>query len=396
MSGDVFNSGQGGRHLPMVGMSAAPEDRQDMIDGFYRLKGKAFRAKPDADFFYETRAHRRALSYLGHALDQGEGSVVVTGAAGMGKSMLAAFLVQSQDPDSERIVQLDPSLASDGEIGRALAHSLGLDWSDGDHDALRSAVESFVREQALQGRRCLLIVDDAHDISVNQLEELQSLCAVGDEERPVLQTLLLRHTEPDQGKSGTMQLDTLGENEVQPYMEFRLRSVGWDGNPAFDQRVFTEIHKTTAGVPREINRLADRLLLLGAVDQRTRIDCLVMQQVLADFDEGVGLNTELVEGIRPDQPAYASRRTEMVEFSSLLAERDAQIAELRSIVSGFADTRSEQPAEAHDGSTQLSDLMARLDDLEGRMIEQDRMIRHTLTMLIEWIEDDDAADREAA
>ena len=51
MSGDVFNSGQGGRHLPMVGMSAAPEDRQDMIDGFYRLKGKAFRAKPDADFF---------------------------------------------------------------------------------------------------------------------------------------------------------------------------------------------------------------------------------------------------------------------------------------------------------------------------------------------------------
>ena len=86
----------------------------------------------------------------------------------------------------------------------------------------------------------------------------------------------------------------------------------------------------------------------------------------------------------------------MADFSSLLAERDAQIAELRSIVSGLADARSDQPAKSHDSSTQLTELMVRLDELEGRMIEQDRMIRHTLTMLIEWIEDDDAADREAA
>ncbi len=396
MWGEVLNPCQGRRRLPMAGMDTEAEESQGMIDGFYRLRGKAFQPAVDADFFYESRAQRRALSYLGHALDQGECSVVVTGAAGVGKSMLAAFLLHSQDPDSERIVQLDNSLASSGEIGCALAQSLGLNWAGGDKETLRSAIERFAHDQTLQGRRCLLIVDDAHRIPARDLEELQALCAGCDDERPVLQTLLLRQTEPGQRMTEAMNLEALGENEVQPYIESRLKCVGWEGNPAFDQRVFTEIHRSTAGVPSEVNRIADRLLLLGAVDQRTRVDCLLLKQVLAELGAGVGQIVEQVEEIRPDREADASRRTDMADFSSLLAERDAQIAELRSIVSGLADARSDQPAKSHDGSAQLTELMARLDELEGRMIEQDRMIRHTLTMLIEWIEDDDAADREAA
>ena len=103
---------------------------------------------------------------------------------------------------------------------------------------------------------------------------------------PLLQTLLLGQPEfraTLQGHAAleqlrqrviaTHHLEAMERGEVEPYIVHRLELVGWNGNPQFDQRVFAELYAASGGIPRRVNQIANRLLLLGAVEQRTRIDC---------------------------------------------------------------------------------------------------------------------------
>jgi hypothetical protein len=191
-------------------------------------------------------------------------------------------------------------------------------------------------------------------------------------------------------------------NEVQPYIEHRMKCVGWDGNPAFDQRVFAEIFKATGGIPRRINQIVNRLLLLGAVDQRTRIDGVMLQMVLSEFtDDGtLALVRPMPKAPYAPEPVAAPIAAEpaeiapTVEIESALAERDAQIAELQQAVLELANAADEAsaapaPEPAIDHGDEIAALNDRIAALEGRLVEQDRTIRHTLTMLIEWIEADE-------
>jgi general secretion pathway protein A len=201
--------------------------------------------------------------------------------------------------------------------------------------------------------------------------------------------------------------------EVQPYIEHRMKCVGWDGNPAFDQRVFAEIYTASGGVPRRINQIANRLLLLGAVDKRTRIDAAMLGQVLSELTEDGTLSLSRVAGktaSQKDAPAMpqAARNdvqtfvqaapsdpAAMARIEGALAERDAQITELQQAVLELANASETQAAPSGELNGSAHELGERLAALESRMIEQDRTIRHTLTMLIEWIEAD-GAHRAAA
>jgi len=251
---------------------------------------------------------------------------------------------------------------------------------------------------------------------------------------PLLQTLLLgqpefrdqlhEHPELEQLRQRVIaahHLDAMESTEVQPYIEHRMKCVGWDGNPSFDQRVFAEIYTASGGVPRRINQIANRLLLLGAVDKRTRIDAAMLGQVLSELTEDGTLSLSRVAGktasqkeapaavlaSRPEAhtpvqtlahtPALAAQSdpAAMARIEGALAERDAQITELQQAVLELAnasEVHSEPSGELNGAAQEIND---RLAALESRMIEQDRTIRHTLTMLIEWIESD-GAHRAAA
>jgi len=179
-----------------------------------------------------------------------------------------------------------------------------------------------------------------------------------------------------------------------------LKCVGWNGNPEFDSRVFAEIYTASGGVPRRINQIANRLLLLGALDQSTRIDAGMLGQVLSELTQDgtlslVRIQNKTVAPLPLMQPPQGEVQAEAdvatAQFESALAARDDQIAELQQAVlelANAAENAAATLAPADDGS--LAELNERIAALEGRLIEQDRTIRHTLTMLIEWIEADDA------
>ncbi len=389
-----------------------------MFDDFYGLKGRPFQLTPDPAFYFESLTHRKALSYLGYGLAQGEGFVVITGEVGSGKSTLVGHLMSTIDPARLTAAQVVTSKLDGEELVHVVAQAFGLLIDGHDKATALGAIEGFLHEEARAGRRCLLIVDESQNLEIGALEELRMLSNFQLGSHPLLQTLLLGqpefretlldHPELEQLRQrviATHHLEAMESTEVQPYIEHRMKCVGWDSNPAFDQRVFAEIYTASGGVPRRINQIVNRLLLLGAVDQRTRIDGVMLGQVLSELTEDGTLSlTRAASKQAARQAAAQSAAPEamvatavepvggvaLAQMEGALARRDAQIAELQQAVLELANG-SESGAAQGAGASEaaISDLLDRIAVLEGRMIEQDRTIRHTLTMLIEWIEADE-------
>ena len=397
-----------------------------MFDDFYALTGRPFQLTPDPQFYFESGTHRKALSYLGYGLAQGEGFIVITGEVGAGKSTLAAHLMEKIDPDQMSVGQVVTSALDAEEMVHVAAQSFGLDVEGHDKAAALGAIENFLHEEARAGRRCLLVVDESQNLSVEALEELRMLSNFQLGAQPLLQTLLLGQPEFRQvlaNHEGLEQLrqrviaahhlDAMEPAEMEPYIRHRLECVGWDGNPAFDQRVFTRLHEASGGIPRKVNQIMTRLLLLGAVEQRTRIDSGMLTAVLEEMESDSAFPSAAPSPMPRLRPAPVSKPIKHMvaadpvdlppseapaspgpgtavasaELSAMLAERDARIAEMHDTITQMKQQLSEL-ASSGGSSEDVGHFAHRLNEMEARLDEQERSIRHTLTMLIEWIEGD--------
>ena len=385
-----------------------------MFNDFYGLTGRPFQLTPDPTFYFESLTHRKALSYLSYGLAQGEGFVVITGEVGAGKSTLVAHLMATIDPARLTAAQIVTSKLDGEELVHMVAQAFGLIVDGHDKASALGGIEAFLHDEARAGRRCLLVVDESQNLELEALEELRMLSNFQLGAHPLLQTLLLgqpefrdtiqEHPQLEQLRQRVIaahHLDAMELAEVQPYIEHRLKCVGWNSNPKFDQRVFTELFEASGGVPRRINQICNRLMMLGAVDQRSRIDGAMLSQVLEELELD-GTMPLSRPAAKPEELAVAVMAAPapppvdavaLAQLQSMLAERDAQIAELQQAVIELANEQEAAPASAGDpghGAT-LAAIEAKLSGFEAKMLEQERTIRHTLTMLIEWIEADDAA-----
>ncbi len=390
-----------------------------MFNDFYGLTGRPFQLTPDPSFYFESLTHRKALSYLSYGLAQGEGFVVITGEVGAGKSTLVAHLMATIDPARLTAAQIVTSALDGEELVHVVAQAFGLIVDGHDKASALGAIEAFLHDEARSGRRCLLVVDESQNLGIDALEELRMLSNFQLGAHPLLQTLLLGQPEFRDTIQDHPQLEQLRQRviaahhleamelgEVQPYIEHRLKCVGWTGNPKFDQRVFTELYEASGGVPRRINQICNRLMLLGAVEQRSRIDGAMLSQVLDELEldgtlqlkkiakaEPVPTVTQTAHQVQTDvTPQPPVDAVAMAQLQALLAERDAQIAELQQAVIELANEREAAPVQvaAPDQSAAFAALEGKMAALEAKMLEQERTIRQTLTMLIEWIEADDA------
>lgn len=382
-----------------------------MFDDFYGLTGRPFQLTPDPTFYFESLTHRKALSYLSYGLAQGEGFVVITGEVGAGKSTLVAHLMATIDPARLTAAQIVTSKLDGEELVHVVAQAFGLIVDGHDKASALGAIEAFLHDEARAGRRCLLVVDESQNLELEALEELRMLSNFQLGAHPLLQTLLLgqpefretiqEHPQLEQLRQRVIaahHLEAMELGEVQPYIEHRLKCVGWNGNPKFDQRVFTELFEASGGVPRRINQICNRLMMLGAVDQRNRIDGAMLSGVLEELelDGTLQLNKpapkpELVAA--PEVAALPVEAVALAQLQTMLAERDAQIAELQQAVIELANEQESSPKPASDPThgAGLAAIEVKLNSFEAKMLEQERTIRHTLTMLIEWIEADDAS-----
>jgi general secretion pathway protein A len=250
-----------------------------MYEAFYQLRTKPFVLSPDPRFFFTSRGHRRAIAYLVYGANQGEGFIVITGEIGAGKTMLAATLAQRLAPKNLVLGQVVSTRLGPEDLVRMVAAAFGIAQHDS-KAVMLDRLGQFLLASNQQGKRAVLIVDEAQNLPSLSVEELRMLSNFVQANRPLLQTFLLGQPEfrrtlqgPDmeqlrQRVIAAYHLGPLEEAETEAYILHRLQVAGWQGDPSFSADAFAAIHQYSGGIPRKINILCDRLMLMGYLDKK--------------------------------------------------------------------------------------------------------------------------------
>ena len=321
-----------------------------MYEDHFGLNDRPFALTPDPKFWFDTLTHRKAMSYLGYGLAQGEGFIVVTGDIGAGKTTLVGHLMNRIDPTRLNVIKIVSTAVEAEDLLRTVATGLDIAGEGKSKAELLRSIERGLHAVARTGRRTLLIVDEAQALPVSALEELRMLSNFQSGGHAMLQIFLLGQPEfRDRlnGSDGLEQLrqrvialhhlDPMGEDEVESYIAHRLQVAGWTGNPDFADDCFAVLHRASAGVPRRLNQLMGRVMLHAALTGTTLIDAATIEAVEAD---------------------------------------------------GARDVATPRPVPIEVRTASDTPLATRVASLESRIEEQDVALRRVLTLLVDWVESD--------
>jgi general secretion pathway protein A len=311
-----------------------------MYRSFYGFRAKPFQLNPDPNFFFGSKGHKRAMAYLEYGLSQGEGFIVITGEVGAGKTTLVRNLFRKLE--SEKIVAaqiVNTNLDSDDTL-RMVAAAFGLPVTQGNlgKASLLIGLEQFFRQCDQQGKRALLVVDEAQNLSSRTVEELRMLSNFQTDDKPLLQTFLLGQPEfrktmlssemqqLRQRVTATYHLGPMDIVETRSYIEHRLKTAGWNEDPSFDEEAFGAIHNYANGIPRKINALCDRLLLMGYLEQLHNFGCSEVEEVIRDVEHEFDMAVA-VAGMPVEDNTLADRDAESLRCLNEVSGRITNLEE---------------------------------------------------------------------
>jgi general secretion pathway protein A len=318
-----------------------------MYEAFYHLRAKPFQLSPDPSFFYGSKGHKRAMSYLEYGLHQGEGFIVITGEIGAGKTTLVRHLFKKLQGENLVAAQLVSTQLDADDMLRMVAAAFGLPHDESNKATLLKRLENFLVNCQNLGKRALLIVDEAQNLSPRAVEELRMLSNFQSQEKSLLQSFLLgqpefRYTMASEGMQQLRQrvtasyhLGPMDQQETREYIEHRMRTVGWNHDPNFTPDAFVAIHEYAAGIPRKINTLCDRLLLMGYLEEMHQIDSSTVTEVVAEIKNEMAVPLTEPSGV--SSISYAANspvvQAKQLEIESNLANLEKRLGQVeRSVV----------------------------------------------------------------
>jgi general secretion pathway protein A len=258
----------------------------------YGLAAKPFALTPDPAFLYPSRQHALALTMLEYGLESQAAFALLTGDIGSGKTTLVRKIIRDLGADVA-IGLISHTHARFGSVHAWVVSALEVAPADDTPIAQYEAiVDCCVREYA-RGRRTMLIIDEAQNLTVDVLEELRLLSNINSEKDLVLQILLVGQPELRttlsspalrqlaQRFSVDYHLRSLDRSETSGYVRHRIAAAG-GCHPLFTEDAVDLVYARSQGVPRLINHLCDLALVYGYAERRTSIDGVLMQDVVRD------------------------------------------------------------------------------------------------------------------
>ncbi|MBK6603384.1 MAG: AAA family ATPase [Betaproteobacteria bacterium] len=368
-----------------------------MYEAFYGLTDKPFQLNPDPSFYFGSRQHRRAMAYLEYGLHQNEGFIVVTGEVGAGKTTIVRSLLAKLDPHKVVAAQLVSTQLDAEDTLRLVAAAFGLKTKDVAKSDLLLGLEAFLVSVTTQGKRALLIVDEAQNLTPRAVEELRMLSNFQLETHALLQSFLVGQPEfrrtmqsPHmlqlrQRVIAACHIGPLDAEETRGYIEHRLKHVGWRDKPQFQPEVFPAVHLFTGGIPRRINALCDRLLLSGFIGSKTTFSRTDVDEVAREIREEsfAGPAGSESEGVPATEPAPG--RTAVPEPQPVPSAQEilASIVPARTTTQpGFSVDASRvnmEPEAAAEASRIIANMQT--SNVEERLARLERQAGATLKLL---------------
>ena len=274
-----------------------PDDefRAPNLLAFYGLTHQPFDLTPDPAYLYRSRCHREAFATLSRGIENLRGFMALIAEPGMGNTTLLNKLMEDLR-DSARVVFLFQTQCNSSELLRYLLSELGVEHDGTDIVAMHRALSRALFEEMLQGRRFVLIVDEAQNLQDSVLETIRLLSNYETTRSKMIQIVLagqpqLVDTLMRPGLAQLRQRIALHANlvpldvaETAEYIEHRLRAAGSGDMPIFTRDAMTLIAERSEGIPRSINNICFNAMLAGYLHKQLMIDSETVERVASKLD----------------------------------------------------------------------------------------------------------------
>ena len=262
-----------------------------MYEAYYQLREKPFSILPDPDLIYWGRMHTMAFTMLEFGVMNNAGFTVITGEIGSGKTTLLRYLLRRISP-SVTVGLISSSPQGRHELLQMILMSLEQSF-EGDYPILFKRLQDFLYGQFANGRRTILIIDEAQNLEPEALEHLRMLSNINADKFQILQLILVGQPQlrevlmaPKlhqfaQRISSDFHLSPLDSKEVAKYIDFRLEAVG-ARRLLFSEEACALIAIASGGIPRMINVLCDTALVYGFAGDRRVVGPDIVREVIAD------------------------------------------------------------------------------------------------------------------
>jgi general secretion pathway protein A len=248
----------------------------------FKLRELPFRLSPDPHFLYLSKQHARAKAYMESTIWFTDGFVVITGEIGSGKTTLIESFLK-EVPADVVVAQINQTQVTPIDFLQAVLAQFGFSPFKMRKAELITTLNNFLVEQYAAGRRVLLIVDEAQNLSMRVLEEVRMLSGVETTKEKVLRIILAGQPELNDKLDAPeleqltqrvrlrFHLQTLSESETRAYIQHRLEVAGAGDRELFAPDTFAEVFRYCGGVPRLINTLCDTAMMAAFTADRDTV-----------------------------------------------------------------------------------------------------------------------------
>jgi general secretion pathway protein A len=349
-----------------------------MYEAYFNLREKPFDIVPNPAYLYLSKTHKQAMTYFNYGLQERLGFVLMTGEVGSGKTTLIRELIRTISPEIT-FARVFNTRVSSQELIEMINEDFGLDTAGkGKVLMLKDLYAHLIREYE-QGRRPVLIIDEAQNLSLDLLEEIRMLSNLETENATLLQIMLVG--QPELGRvislnemrqfrqriSIVCHILPLTRQEAEEYILHRLAVAGNREALSFLDGAFDAIHEISGGIPRQINTLCNYLLLTAFTEERRDVTAEMVREVAAGL--GLAMNAEAV--VTADRPATmpcASGNNENLKQCALLRALGAVFPE------GSAKTLAVSEA---DSTGETNEYPEAVRSIGLRMLAMKQEIAHT-------------------
>jgi MSHA biogenesis protein MshM len=244
-----------------------------MYEQYYGLSEKPFSLTPDTEFFYQSFTHQEALNVLLVAIKSGDGFIKVTGEVGTGKTLLCRKLLDALDSQYNTVYIPNPYMSCNALLD-AVVTEMGI--SDKlDNENYLACINQYLLDSARQSKTTVIILDEAQSLPEESLEAIRLLSNLETEKNKLVQIILFGQPELDNklAQSNIRQLQQrimhayelkpLNQSSINAYLQHRIRSAGYTGSELFDTAAQNLLFKISHGVPRVINVLCNKAMMLS-------------------------------------------------------------------------------------------------------------------------------------